>query len=145
MAVTRGARYAFATRLRIPNVAVVGNEGMLGISLFMGGETTPSRALVQSAGHAFRLKAGLLKNEFGRYGPTMHLLLRYTQAMITQMAQTAVCIRHHSVDASWPIPPHVQAVSMCGTAQTYLTMEARLRAFTIFPAIQFGNSIRQFN
>jgi len=79
-------------------IAVVGNEGILGISLFMGGETTPSRAVVQSAGHAYRLKAGLLKNEFGRFGPTMHLLLRYTQALITQMAQTAVCNRHHSVD-----------------------------------------------
>src|SRR5450631_4024841 len=79
-------------------IAIVGNEGILGISLFMGGETTPSRAVVQSAGHAFRLKASLLKNEFGRFGPTMYLLLRYTQALITQMAQTAVCNRHHSVD-----------------------------------------------
>jgi len=79
-------------------IAVVGNEGILGISLFMGGNTTPSRAIVQSAGHAFRLKADLLKSEFERYGPTMHLLLRYTQALITQMAQTAVCNRHHSVD-----------------------------------------------
>ncbi len=79
-------------------IAIVGNEGILGISLFMGGDTTPSRALVQSAGHAFRLKAELLKDEFGRFGPTMHLLLRYTQALITQMAQTAVCNRHHSVD-----------------------------------------------
>jgi CRP-like cAMP-binding protein len=79
-------------------IAIVGNEGILGISLFMGGESTPSRAVVQSAGHAFRLKAALLKNEFGRFGPTMHLLLRYTQALITQMAQTAVCNRHHSVD-----------------------------------------------
>jgi CRP-like cAMP-binding protein len=79
-------------------MAIVGNEGMLGISLFMGGETTPSRAVVQSAGQAFRLKADLLKDEFGRFGPTMHLLLRYTQALITQMAQTAVCNRHHSVD-----------------------------------------------
>ena len=79
-------------------IAIVGNEGILGISLFMGGESTPSRALVQSAGHAYRLKAALLKNEFGRFGPTMHLLLRYTQALITQMAQTAVCNRHHSVD-----------------------------------------------
>jgi CRP-like cAMP-binding protein len=79
-------------------IAVVGNEGILGISLFMGGNTTPSRAIVQSAGHAFRLKADLLKHEFERYGPTMHLLLRYTQALITQMAQTAVCNRHHSVD-----------------------------------------------
>ncbi len=79
-------------------IAVVGNEGILGISLFMGGDTTPSRAIVQSAGHAYRLKAELLKTEFGRFGPTMHLLLRYTQALITQMAQTAVCNRHHSVD-----------------------------------------------
>jgi CRP-like cAMP-binding protein len=79
-------------------IAVVGNEGILGISLFMGGDTTPSRAIVQSAGHGFRLKAEMLKSEFGRFGPTMHLLLRYTQALITQMAQTAVCNRHHSVD-----------------------------------------------
>src|SRR6266568_2838988 len=79
-------------------IAIVGNEGILGISLFMGGDTTPSRAVVQSAGHAFRLQADLLKSEFGRFGPTMHLLLRYTQALITQMAQTAVCNRHHSVD-----------------------------------------------
>ena len=79
-------------------IAIVGNEGILGISLFMGGDTTPSRAVVQSAGHGFRLKAKLLQNEFGRFGPTMHLLLRYTQALITQMSQTAVCNRHHSVD-----------------------------------------------
>ena len=79
-------------------IAIVGNEGILGISLFMGGNTTPSRALVQSAGHSFRLRAELIKDEFERYGPTMHLLLRYTQALITQMAQTAVCNRHHSVD-----------------------------------------------
>ena len=79
-------------------IAIVGNEGLLGISLFMGGDTTPSRAVVQSAGHGYRLKADLLKDEFGRFGPTMHLLLRYTQALITQMAQTAVCNRHHAVD-----------------------------------------------
>ena len=79
-------------------IAIVGNEGILGISLFMGGETTPSRAVVQSAGYGFRLKSQLLKNEFGRFGPTLHLLLRYTQALITQMSQTAVCNRHHSVD-----------------------------------------------
>src|SRR6266496_1441832 len=79
-------------------IAVVGNEGMLGISLFMGGETTPSHAVVQSAGFGIRLKAQLLKDEFARFGPMMHLLLRYTQALITQMAQTAVCNRHHSVD-----------------------------------------------
>jgi CRP-like cAMP-binding protein len=79
-------------------IAVVGNEGMLGISLFMGGETTPSHAVVQSAGYGIRLKAQLLKDEFALFGPMMHLLLRYTQALITQMAQTAVCNRHHSVD-----------------------------------------------
>ena len=79
-------------------IAVVGNEGILGISLFMGGDTTPSRAIVQSAGHGFRVKADLLKSEFERFGATMHLLLRYTQALITQMSQTAVCNRHHSVD-----------------------------------------------
>ena len=79
-------------------IAIVGNEGLLGVSLFMGGNTTPSRAVVQSGGSAFRLKADLLKDEFGRFGPTMRLLLRYTQALITQMAQTAVCNRHHSVD-----------------------------------------------
>lgn len=79
-------------------IAIVGNEGLLGISLFMGGNTTPSRAVVQSAGMAYRLKGDLLKTEFARFGPTMHLLLRYTQALITQMAQTAVCNRHHSLD-----------------------------------------------
>ncbi|MHB8494773.1 MAG: Crp/Fnr family transcriptional regulator [Casimicrobiaceae bacterium] len=79
-------------------IAVAGNEDVLGISLFMGGDTTPSRAVVQSAGFGFRLKAEFLKREFERFGATMHLLLRYTQALITQMAQTAVCNRHHSVD-----------------------------------------------
>jgi CRP-like cAMP-binding protein len=79
-------------------IAIVGNDGILGVSLFMGGESTPSRAVVQSAGEGFRLKAALLKTEFGRFGATMHLLLRYTQALITQMSQTAVCNRHHSVD-----------------------------------------------
>jgi CRP-like cAMP-binding protein len=79
-------------------IAIVGNEGILGISLFMGGESTPSRAVVQSAGYGYRMRAQLLKNEFERYGTLMHLLLRYTQALITQMAQTAVCNRHHSVD-----------------------------------------------
>ena len=79
-------------------IAVVGNEGVLGISLFMGGETTSSRAVVQSAGYAYRLKAQLLKDEFNRGGPVQRLLLRYTQALITQMAQTAVCNRHHSVE-----------------------------------------------
>ncbi len=79
-------------------IAVVGNEGMVGVALFMGGETTPSRALVQSAGHAYRLKGQLLKEEFHRAAALQHLLLRYTQALLTQMAQTAVCNRHHSVD-----------------------------------------------
>jgi CRP-like cAMP-binding protein len=79
-------------------IAVVGNEGMVGISLFMGGETTPSRAAVQSAGHAYRLQASHLKTEFDLIGPLQHLLLRYTQALITQMTQTAVCNRHHTID-----------------------------------------------
>lgn len=79
-------------------IAIVGNEGVIGIALFMGGETTPSRAIVQSAGAAFRLDARILKQEFGRAGPVQRLLLRYTQALITQMAQTAVCNRHHSID-----------------------------------------------
>jgi len=79
-------------------IAVVGHEGVVGIALFMGGETTPSRAVVQSAGQGYRLRAPVIKEEFNRSGPVMHLLLRYTQALITQMAQTAVCNRHHSLD-----------------------------------------------
>ncbi|RYF43613.1 MAG: Crp/Fnr family transcriptional regulator [Comamonadaceae bacterium] len=79
-------------------IAVVGKEGLVGISLFMGGGSTPSRAVVQSAGRGFRMKAAALKDEFGRSSAVMHLLLRYTQALITQMAQTAVCNRHHSLD-----------------------------------------------
>jgi CRP-like cAMP-binding protein len=79
-------------------IAVVGKEGIVGISLFMGGESTSSRAVVQSAGKGFRLKAQLMKQEFDRAGPVLHLLLRYTQALITQMSQTAVCNRHHSLD-----------------------------------------------
>ncbi|MEO8039961.1 MAG: Crp/Fnr family transcriptional regulator [Betaproteobacteria bacterium] len=79
-------------------IAVVGNDGLVGISLFMGGESTTSRAVVQSAGQGYRLKANLLLQEFNRAGPVLHLLLRYTQALITQMAQTAVCNRHHSLD-----------------------------------------------
>jgi len=78
--------------------AVVGYEGVVGMALFMGGETTPSRAVVQSAGYAYRLIGRLLKEEFDRGGALQHLLLRYTQALITQMAQTAVCNRHHSVE-----------------------------------------------
>ncbi len=79
-------------------IAVVGDEGMVGVALFMGGETTPSRAIVQSAGSAYRLPGHLMKEEFVRGGAMQHLLLRYTQALLTQMAQTAVCNRHHSVD-----------------------------------------------
>jgi CRP-like cAMP-binding protein len=79
-------------------IAVVGNEGIVGVSLFMGGETTSSRAVVQCAGHAFRLKGQSLKDEFYRAGPMQRLLLRYTQALLTQMAQTAVCNRYHSLD-----------------------------------------------
>jgi CRP-like cAMP-binding protein len=79
-------------------ISVVGNDGLIGISLFMGGESTPSRAVVQSAGSAYRLPGQRLKDEFNRHGELLQLLLRYTQALITQMAQTAVCNRHHSVD-----------------------------------------------
>ena len=79
-------------------IAVVGNEGIIGVALFMGGETTPSRAVVQSAGHAYRLKGQLLKREFTQSVELHQLLLRYTQALLTQMAQTAVCNRHHTLD-----------------------------------------------
>ncbi len=79
-------------------MAVIGNEGIVGLALFMGGDTMPNRALVQSAGFAYRLRAPLVKKEFDQNGPLMRLLLRYTQALITQMSQTAVCNRHHSLD-----------------------------------------------
>ena len=79
-------------------ISVIGNEGIVGIALFMGGESTPNRAIVQSAGQAYRLPGSRLKDEFNRHGEMQHLLLRYTQALITQMAQTAVCNRHHSID-----------------------------------------------
>ena len=79
-------------------VAGVGNEGMLGVSLFMGGQTTLTRAIVQTAGHGYQLRSRLLMEEFNRFGLMLRLLLRYTQALITQMAQTAVCNRHHSLD-----------------------------------------------
>ncbi len=79
-------------------IAVVGNEGIVGIALFMGGETMPNRAVVQSEGQAYKLNGQLLKQEFNRAGALQHLLLRYTLAMLTQMAQTAVCNRHHSID-----------------------------------------------
>ena len=79
-------------------IAVVGNEGIVGVSLFMGGNSTPSRAVVQSAGTGLRLQAKILEEEFNQGGPVLHLLLRYTQALLTQMAQTAVCNRHHSLD-----------------------------------------------
>ena len=79
-------------------IAVVGHEGVVGVAIFMGGGSTPSRAVVQSAGKGLRLRADAMKDEFGRSSPVMHLLLRYTQALITQMSQTAVCNRHHSLD-----------------------------------------------
>jgi CRP-like cAMP-binding protein len=79
-------------------IAVVGNEGLLGVSLFLGGEKTTSRAVVQSAGHAYRLKAKLLRDEFARGGPLQRRLLHYSQALLTQIAQTAVCNRHHTLD-----------------------------------------------
>jgi len=79
-------------------IAVVGNDGAIGVALFMGGETTTNRAIVQSAGSAYQLTGARLKEEFQRHGETLHILLRYTQALLTQMAQTAVCNRHHTVD-----------------------------------------------
>jgi CRP-like cAMP-binding protein len=79
-------------------IAVVGNDGVVGVSLFMGGDSTPSRALIQSAGGAFRLSAALMKEAFDRGGPVLNLLLRYTQALMTQMVQTAACNKHHSLD-----------------------------------------------
>jgi CRP-like cAMP-binding protein len=79
-------------------IAVVGNEGIVGVSLFMGGGSTPSRGVVQSAGKGYRLSSQLMTEEFNKAGPVLHLLLRYTQALITQMSQTAVCNRHHSLD-----------------------------------------------
>lgn len=79
-------------------IAAVGNEGMLGVSLYMGGETTPSRATVRSGGYGYRIKAQLLKNEFNRGGPFLHLLLRYSQALMTQVTQTAICNRHHTIE-----------------------------------------------
>jgi len=79
-------------------IAVVGNDGAIGVAIFMGGETTTNRAIVQSAGQAYRLSGARLQQEFDRHGNLLHVLLRYTQALITQMAQTAVCNRHHSVD-----------------------------------------------
>jgi CRP-like cAMP-binding protein len=79
-------------------IAVVGHEGVVGISIFMGGGSTPSRAVVQSAGWGYRMRSAVIKDEFNRSSPVMHLMLRYTQALITQMAQTAVCNRHHTLD-----------------------------------------------
>ena len=79
-------------------IAIVGNEGVVGVSIFMGGHSTTSRAVVQSGGHGYRMKATALMSEFNRSAPVLHLLLRYTQALITQMSQTAVCNRHHSLD-----------------------------------------------
>jgi CRP-like cAMP-binding protein len=90
--------YFPTTSIVSAEIAVVGNEGLIGVALFMGGETMPNRAVVQSAGHAYRLKGQLLKEEFNRSGGLQLLLLRYTQALLTQMAQTAVCNRHHSLD-----------------------------------------------
>lgn len=79
-------------------ISVVGNEGLIGVAVFMGGESTPSRALVQSAGYVYRLSGQRIKDEFNRHGEMLQLMLRYTQALITQMSQTAVCNRHHSID-----------------------------------------------
>lgn len=83
---------------RTAEVAIVGNEGVVGVALFMGGDSMPSRAVVQSAGHGYRVSAAFIKTHFENCAPVTHLLLRFTQALITQMAQTAICNRHHSVD-----------------------------------------------
>lgn len=106
-------------------IAIVGNEGIVGISLFMGGETTPSRAIVQSAGNALRVSSNVLKTEFRRGGPLHNVLLRYTQALITQMSQTAVCNRHHSVEQQlcrWLL------MSLDRLGSTELTMTQKLIA-----------------
>jgi CRP-like cAMP-binding protein len=106
-------------------ISVVGNEGLIGIALFMGGETTPSRAIVQSAGHAYKLAGQLIKDEFHRDGDSQLLLLRYTQALITQMAQTAVCNRHHSLEQQlcrWLL------LSLDRLSSTQLTMTQELIA-----------------
>ena len=103
-------------------IAMTGNDGLVGISLFMGGQSTPSRAVVQSAGHAYRLGAGVLKREFARGGELQLIALRYTQALITQMAQTAACNRHHSVDQQlcrWLL----LRVDMLGTHRLSMTHE----------------------
>jgi len=106
-------------------IAVVGNEGVVGVSLFMGGETTPSRAVVQSAGRAYRLPGSVMKTEFTRGREMQHMMLRYTQALLTQMAQTAVCNRHHAVDQQlcrWLL------LSIDRLASTELTMTQELIA-----------------
>jgi CRP-like cAMP-binding protein len=103
-------------------IAVVGFEGIVGVSLFMGGETTPSRAVVQSAGHAYRLPGPMIKAEFYRGGPMQRLLLRYTQALLTQMGQTAVCNRHHTLDQQlcrWLLLSHDRLKS----AELFMTQE----------------------
>ncbi len=103
-------------------IAVVGFEGIVGVSLFMGGESTPSRAVVQSGGYAFRLPGNVLKNAFYRGGPMQRLLLRYTQALLTQMAQTAVCNRHHTLDQQlcrWLLLSHDRLASR----ELYMTQE----------------------
>ena len=103
-------------------ISVVGNEGIVGVSLFMGGETTPSRAVVQAGGHAFRLKGSALKEAFYRAGPMQRLLLRYTQALLTQMAQTVVCNRHHTLDQQlcrWLL----LSIDRLGTSQLLMTQE----------------------
>jgi len=122
-------------------IAVVGNEGVAGISLFMGGDSTPSRALIQSAGGAFRLSAGVMKEEFDRAGPVLHLLLRYTQALITQMVQTAACNKHHSLDQQlcrWLL------LSLDRLQGTEMVMTQKLIAHMlgVAPAIATGGALK---
>jgi CRP-like cAMP-binding protein len=110
---------------RSAEIAVVGNDGAIGVALFMGGETTTNRAIVQSAGSAYRLSGERLKEELGRHTEMLHILLRYTQALITQMAQTAVCNRHHSLEQQlcrWLL------LSLDRLASSELTMTQKLIA-----------------
>jgi len=123
-------------------ISVVGNEGLIGIALFMGGDTTPSRAIVQSAGHAYRLSGQKLKDEFHLSGGLQLLLLRYTQALITQMAQTAVCNRHHSVDQQlcrWLLLSHDRLKLQSRTDHRARSAAARAAVLRMLFGRQTGN------
>jgi hypothetical protein len=111
-------------------IAIVGNEGLVGISLFMGGDSTPNRAIVQSAGFGFRMKGKFVRDEFLRAGPIQQLFLRYTQALLTQMGQTAVCNRHHTVNQR---PKHKteaeeETVQRCASREQIAPLKTWVRA-----------------